>query len=87
MTTLEAAAEYGQLTRRGAERLLEEHGLMFAEAFEDLGDSVLDDGPIVAMTEVAKRQDALGRWHEFYESHEQHNQNFGYPAGHPKAKS
>ena len=42
MTTLEAAAEYGQLTRRGAERFLEEHSLTFDEAFEDLGDSVLD---------------------------------------------
>ena len=42
MTTLEAAAEYGQLTRRGATRFLEEHGLTFDEAFQDLGDSVLD---------------------------------------------
>mgnify|MGYP001279062715 FL=1 len=42
MTTLEPAAEYGQLTRRGAERFLEEHSLTFEEAFADLGDSVLD---------------------------------------------
>ena len=42
MTTLEAAAEYGQLTRRGAERVLEEHSLTLEEAFADLGDSVLD---------------------------------------------
>lgn len=42
MTTLEAAAEYGQLTRKGAERFLNEHGLTFAEAYAELGDSVLD---------------------------------------------
>jgi len=42
MTTLEAAAEYGQLTRRGAERFLQEHGLTFEEASANLGDSVLD---------------------------------------------
>ena len=42
MTTLEAAAEYGQFTRRGAERFLEEHGLTFDEAFADIGDSVFD---------------------------------------------
>lgn len=42
MTTLEAAAEYGQLTRKGAERFLAEHGLTWAEAYADLGDSALD---------------------------------------------
>ena len=42
MTTLEAAAEYGQLTRKGAERFLAEHGLTWAEAYADLGDSDLD---------------------------------------------
>ena len=42
MTTLEAAAEYGQLTRKGAERFLKEHDLSFDEAFADLGDSVFD---------------------------------------------
>lgn len=41
-TTLEAAAEYGQLTRKGAERFLAEHGLTWDEAFADLGDSALD---------------------------------------------
>ena len=41
-TTLEAAAEYGQLTRKNAERVLAEHGLTWAEAFADLGDSALD---------------------------------------------
>ncbi len=42
MTTLEAAAEYRQLTRRGAERFLEEHSLTFEEALADPRDSVLD---------------------------------------------
>lgn len=42
MTTLEAAAEYGQLTRKGAERLLKEHDLTWDEAYADLGDSALD---------------------------------------------
>ena len=42
MTTLEAAAEYGQLTRQGAEKFLNEHGLVFSEAYAELGDSVLD---------------------------------------------
>jgi|TARA_R100000005_G_C4924845_1_gene156468 hypothetical protein len=42
MTTLEAAAEYGQLTRKGAERFLKEHDLTWAEAYADLGDSALD---------------------------------------------
>ena len=32
MTTLEAVAEYGQLTRKGAERFLKEHDLTWAEA-------------------------------------------------------
>ncbi len=41
-TTLEAAAEYGQLTRKDAERILTEHGLTWDEAFADLGDSALD---------------------------------------------
>lgn len=41
-TTLEAAAEYGQLTRKNAERVLAEHGLTWDEAFADLGDSALD---------------------------------------------
>ena len=42
MTKLEAAAQYGQLTRRGAELFLAEHDLTFQEAFNDLGDSVFD---------------------------------------------
>lgn len=42
MTTLEAAAEYGQLTRKGAERFLKEHDLTWEEAYADLGDSALD---------------------------------------------
>ena len=42
MTTLEAAAEYGQLTRKGAERFLAEHDLTWDEAFADLGDNALD---------------------------------------------
>ena len=42
MTTLEAAQEYGQLTRKQAETILKEHGLEFNEAFTELGDSVLD---------------------------------------------
>ena len=42
MTTLEAAAEYGQLTRDGAEQFLAEHGLTFHEAFSDIGDSDFD---------------------------------------------
>ena len=41
-TALEAAAEYGQLTRKNAERVLAEHGLTWDEAFADLGDSTLD---------------------------------------------
>ena len=42
MTTIEAAAEFGQFTRKQAEMFLEEHGLTFEEAFEEIGDSVLD---------------------------------------------
>ena len=42
MTTQEAAAGYGQLTRRGIERFLEENGLTFEVATADLGDNVLD---------------------------------------------
>ena len=34
---------------------------------------------------VSKRQEALGPWHELFESHAQHNQVNGYPEGHPKA--
>ena len=41
-TTLEAAAEYGQLTRKNAERILAEHCLTWEEAYADLGDSALD---------------------------------------------
>ena len=42
MTTLEAAAEFGQFTRRQAEAFLAEHGLSIAEAESEIGDSVLD---------------------------------------------
>ena len=42
MTTLEAAIEYGQFTKAGAESFLTEHGLTFDEAFDDIGDSVFD---------------------------------------------
>jgi hypothetical protein len=42
MTTLEAAAEYGQLTQAEATAFLEEHDLTWEEANEELGDSVLD---------------------------------------------
>ena len=42
MTTLEAAAEFGQFTRQQAEAFLSEHGLTFDEAFEEIGDSVFD---------------------------------------------
>ena len=42
MTTLEAAIEYGQFTRKGAESFLKEHDLTFEEAFNDIGDSVFD---------------------------------------------
>ena len=41
-TTLETAAEYGQLTQAGATAFLEEHGLTWEEATADLGDSALD---------------------------------------------
>ncbi len=41
-TTLEAAAEYGQFTQRQATAFLEEHGLTWAEAYEEIGDSALD---------------------------------------------
>ena len=42
MTTLEAAIEYGQFTREGAESFLKQHGLTIEEAESDIGDSVLD---------------------------------------------
>jgi hypothetical protein len=42
MTTLEAAAEYGQFTQAGATAFLAEHGLTWEEAEADLGDLVLD---------------------------------------------
>lgn len=42
MTTLEAAAEYGQLTQAGATAFLKEHDLTWEEAHEELGDSALD---------------------------------------------
>ena len=42
MTTLEAAAEYGQLTRKGVIAFLNEHDLTWIEAWNDLGDSVFD---------------------------------------------
>ena len=42
MTTLEAAVEYGQFTRQGARKFLEEHDLTLEEAESELGDSVLD---------------------------------------------
>ena len=41
--------------------------------------------PSIKHEAVIQRQEALGRWHEFYESHEQMNKAFGYPEGHPKA--
>ena len=42
-------------------------------------------GPAVKGLPVSQRQEALSRWHEFFESDEQSNQAFGYPEGHPKA--
>lgn len=42
MTTLEAAAEFGQLTRKQAGTFLTEHPLVFSEAYAELGDSVLN---------------------------------------------
>ena len=42
MTTLEAAAEFGQFTQKQATVFLEEHGLTFDEAFAELKDSVFD---------------------------------------------
>jgi len=42
MTTLEAAADYGQFTQAEATAFLEEYGLTWEEAYADLGDSVLD---------------------------------------------
>ena len=44
-------------------------------------------GPAVRDLPVSQRQEALGRWHEFFESDEQSNQAFGYPEGHPKAQA
>ena len=41
-TTLEAAAEYGQLTQAEATGFLKAHDLTWEEAAADLGDSVLD---------------------------------------------
>ncbi len=42
MTTLEAAAEFGQFTQRQATAFLEEHGLTWDEAYAEIGDSALD---------------------------------------------
>ena len=42
MTTLEQAAEYGHFTQAGATAWLEEHGLTWDEAFEELGDNATD---------------------------------------------
>ena len=86
LTYAEAWAEYlenGEAWRAEQARVVAELRASGVDGFK----AVLDAGPIVGKTEVAKRQDALGQWHEFFESHEQHNQVFGYPAGHPKAKS
>lgn len=42
MTTLEAAEQYGYLTRQQAERICREHDVSFAEALNEIGDSVTD---------------------------------------------
>ena len=41
-TTLEAAAEFGYFTRKQAIAFCKEHDASFAEAEEEIGDSVLD---------------------------------------------
>lgn len=85
LTYAEAWAEYqenGEAWRAEHSRVIKELQAAGVQGFK----AVVDAGPIVAKTDVAKRQDALGQWHEFFESHEQHNQVFGYPVGHPLAK-
>ena len=42
MTTLEAAAEFGQLTLKQAKTILKEHDIEFKEAWDDIGDGVTD---------------------------------------------
>ncbi len=41
-TTLEAATEFGHFTQKQATTFLRQHGLTWAEAFAELGDSALD---------------------------------------------
>lgn len=84
LTYAEAYAEYqenGNFWRAEHKRVVEELRASGIQGFR----AVLDAGPIVSQLDVAKRQEALGLWHEFYESHEQTNKTFGYPEGHPKA--
>ena len=48
--------------------------------------ALVEAGLIMAARPIGQRQEALSRWHEFFESDKKTNASNGYPSGHPKSR-
>ena len=86
MTYSQAWEEYqnnGETWRTEHDEALQQVRLEMPEAGSG---ALVEAGLIMASRPIGQRQEALSRWHEFFESDKQANSTHGYPTGHPKSK-
>ena len=87
MTYAQAWEEYqnnGEAWRSEHDEALHQVRLEMPEAGSG---ALVEAGLIMAARPIGQRQEALSRWHEFFESDIQANAQSGYPSGHPKSKT
>jgi len=86
MTYSQAWEEYqnnGETWRTEHDEALQQVRLEMPEAGSG---ALVEAGLIMASRPIGQRQEALSRWHEFFESDKQANSQSGYPSGHPKSR-
>ena len=87
MTYSQAWEEYqnnGEAWRTEHDEAMQQVRLEMPEAGSG---ALVEAGLIMASRPIGQRQEALSRWHEFFESDRQANASHGYPFGHPKAET
>lgn len=85
MTYAQAWEEYqnnGETWRTEHDEALQQVRLEMPEAGAG---ALVEAGLIMATRPIGQRQEALSRWHEFFESDKRANALNGYPSGHPKS--
>jgi hypothetical protein len=87
MTYAQAWEEYqdnGEAWRNEHDEALQQVRLEMPEAGSG---ALVEAGLIMAARPIGQRQEALSRWHEFFESDKKANKLSGYPSGHPNSEA